>query len=507
MVEIEAPVVRVELFEDRAAVTRRIALDAPGRHHLRVGPLSPLVSAEAISFPGGARATLEEVRVERVRTTRKSADPEEIRALEAEWRTASDALDAASDAYQRAAEHHARTAATLSAVAAASSRALGEQDPERWIDLLDRLVTAVSEARAGQTAARTAHARRKQEADALHHRLESGRAARPVVHGFFELSVLADEAGDLLLRYVVPCAVWRPAHRAELQTGTDGRVSWELTAVCWNATGEDWTDVALVCSTARPGDLASPPALVDDVIETRRRDNEIVVEARDVTIEVARESGARAQARAPGVDDGGEPRTFLAVGPVVLPSTGRPVTVVLDRWEAAGTSRWLALPERAGAAVLRSVQRNAGTRPLLAGPVELVRDGVAIGRGRVGLVPPGDPFPLGWGSHDGIRISRRREHELNRGLITGRTTHRHQVEIRVVNLGHERCPLEVRERIPTSELKEITVSAPRATPELDTRVDPDGFCRWTLDLAPGETRVLKLEYTVDAASNVRLPPI
>jgi hypothetical protein len=79
------------------------------------------------------------------------------------------------------------------------------------------------------------------------------------------------------------------------------------------------------------------------------------------------------------------------------------------------------------------------------------------------------------------------------------------VEIRVCHLGDDPVQLEVRERIPTSELKELTVSAPRAEPALDAPVDPNGFCRWTLRLAPGETRRLTLEYTLDASSNLRLP--
>ena len=63
----------------------------------------------------------------------------------------------------------------------------------------------------------------------------------------------------------------------------------------------------------------------------------------------------------------------------------------------------------------------------------------------------------------------------------------------------------MRERIPTSELKEVTVGAARAEPALDKAPDADGFCRWTLELAPGDVRVLTLATTVDAASNVRLP--
>ncbi|MEQ1570543.1 MAG: DUF4139 domain-containing protein, partial [Myxococcota bacterium] len=378
-------------------------------------------------------------------------------------------------------------------------------EAEPWVEGVAALARELTDARLAEQDAAHAAAARQAEQLKLEAELEAGRVGRPVLRAHLVLGVLAEAPGELLVRYVVPCAVWRPAHRATLTTTPRPRVGWELGAVCWNATGESWDEVELVCSTARPGDLADPPALVDDVVRTQRRDPNPVVEAREEEIHVAREGAARPASEALGVDDGGEPRTFAARERVTLPSDGRPVTVALDGWSADASASWLALPERAGAAVLRTVCANAGSRPLLAGPVELVRDGVSIGRGRVGLVPPGEPFPLGWGTHDGVRISRRQQHQVERALITGRARHTFEVEVRLVHLGADPVTIEVRERVPTSELVQVTVSAPSAEPALDRPVDPDGICRWTVPLSPGASRTLKLTYTVDASPQVRLP--
>jgi uncharacterized protein (TIGR02231 family) len=507
VVDSSAPIVRVELFEDRAAVTRRVTIPAAGRQQLRLGPLTPLVTERGLSFPGGSQVTVEEVQIERTQLTRRQADPESVASLERETTTARERAAQADGALVRAREHVARLQRALDAALAASPSALLEQDALKWTDMVAAMATARQQAELQQVELQLDHHRRTEEVGRLEALLAAARAGRPVLQSFLTLGVLADGPTELQVRYVVPCAVWRPAHRAELSSvGPEGgRLSWETDAVCWNATGEDWEGVVLVCSTARPGDLASPPALHDDVLQTRRRDREVVVEARDVTIQVAREGGARQTSQALGVDDGGKPRTFEAPQPVTLRSDGRPGVVKLDQWHGQATCRWLALPERAGQAVLRTVQHNGGSRPLLAGPVSLWRDGTAIGRGKIPLVAPDEPFPLGFGSHDGLRVTRRRDHQLDRTMLTGYQRHEFTVHIRVVHLGAEPVRLEVRERLPTSELKEVQISAPRAEPALDVPVDKDGFVRWTLSLMPGEQRQLKVAYTVEAPSNVRLP--
>lgn len=498
--------VRVELFEDRVAVTRRLQLDGPGRHRVRIGPLSPLVRAEAVSFPGGVAAVVEEVRAVRQRQSRVDADPDALIDLHARARAAGARAAVASDTQARANAAVQRAEAGLAAARKATGRALqAAVDPAPWVAGIAALVDSLRVASGARAAAEAASEAAGAEAQRLQSSLEAAREGRPVLQGFLDVSLVAEEAGEWLLRYVLPCAVWRPAHRAELtQDGRTGTVRWELRAVCWNATGEDWRGVQLVCSTARPGDRAAPPPLGEDVLAVTARETAIEVEARDEEVRLVQPGGSRTDQGAAGVDDGGEVRTYTAAETVDLPSTGAPVTVPLDAWESSATLRWQAQPERDAAVFLRSRQANAGDRPILAGPVRLVRDGESIGRGVVQLVAPGAAFDLGWGAHDGVRVRRTARRDVDVTRITGRQHHRFEVALQVQHAGEVPCRVEVVERVPVSELSAVRVSAPDATPAPE-QVDDDGLVRWTLELAPGDERQLALTYVVDAGSTVVLP--
>ena len=65
------------------------------------------------------------------------------------------------------------------------------------------------------------------------------------------IDVTVKDRGDyrISLDYMVPCALWRPIHRATLDGGS---LLFECEAAVWQATGEDWREVALSFSTARP---------------------------------------------------------------------------------------------------------------------------------------------------------------------------------------------------------------------------------------------------------------
>lgn len=501
---VPGAVAEVTLHEDRATVTRTFEVRA-GRQRVVLGPLSPLVSERRLSLPAGAW-TVEDARVVREAVPRRLADPEAHRAAAEALDAAEQRATAAGRAADRAREAVSRAEAALEAALEATPRALVEDgDPARWVGAVAALAERRAAAAVRVVEAEAEAAVAREERDRRRGDLEALRSGAPVWRAWLVLQGVAPAAARAEVRYTIPCAVWRPSHAAAVDTGAS-RLSWALRAVCWNATGEDWRGVVLTCSTARPGDRGLPPALTDDVVRARRRSAEIVVEAREEVVQVARAAGARRSAELPGVDDGGEPRVYRAEAPVDLPSTGLPVVVPLDRFGADVALSWVAAPELGGVAVRRCVSRNAGPRPLLAGPVELTRDGAWVGRGRIDLIAPGEPIVVGLGSHDGLRIARRVDQKVETSVLTGRQQRTVTVEIRVSHLGDGACRLRVDERIPVSELREVTVSAPRAEPALDGPVDRDGLVRWTLELFPGDARTLRLEYALDAAAQVQLPP-
>lgn len=503
-VEIQSRLERIELFEDRVSVTRRIVVPSQGSLALEIGPLSPLLRVGGLSIEtlsGGV--IVEEIQLRRDRVLRQEADGDSIADLRGQLEAAVDVAAACDRAKTAAVFVHERATTRLERALAWSDRAYNEvDDAPAWAASLRTLYTSAEDANEAVMQADFAREQQAAVVRDLRGRLSDARVGRSVLRTFATLRVSGDAGDVLVMRYTLPCAVWRPVHRATL---SGDRLRWELSAMVWNGTGEDWVGAALVCSTARPGERATPPQLTDDVVGARRRGRDVVVEDREEAVHVAREGTARATEDVPGVDDGGEARTFTASEPVDLASTGRPVVVRLDQWQSEANIAWRAAPEMSPALVRVTRQMNAGTRPLLAGPVELYGEAGAMGRTEVAFVPPGEPFELGWGAHDDVRIDRRVDSTRSEGRLSGRTSHTFDVVLRAHNMGSEVVVACIRERVPVSELAAVTVQQPKAQPVLESGPDDDGFCQWKLSLQPGQSHELTLSYTVDAASSVTLP--
>ncbi len=328
-------------------------------------------------------------------------------------------------------------------------------------------------------------------------RLRARRAAKGAERSETRASVLvtvsADRAGeaDVTVEYVVPGACWRPQHTAILGE----RVRVETDACVWQATGEAWEDVRLRVSTERPSLGTSPPRLADDRLQVQRKAEVLRVEARDQDVQTA---GLGGRARVPGIDDGGEVRVIEAARRATVPSDGRPHRVRLGAFDADVTTSVVAMPEIAAAAVLRGVTSNAGTLPVLAGPVDLVRGGGFAGRAKVGFVAPGERFELGWGPDPHLRVRREASAvDEEPGLLPSSWIgRRHEVRVTLSNLDSTPRSVEVVERVPVSEVEKVQIDVDEKHTSPRARPDADGFVRWTVELPPRGHAEIALCYVV-----------
>ena len=179
-----------------------------------------------------------------------------------------------------------------------------------------------------------------------------------------ELEANHPQGGTVWLRvtYLVPCAVWRPAYRATLAPGEQGEtVTLECEAVVWQHTEEDWKDVELLFSTARPTLGASPPRLVEDWLRLRDKSEQekhsVEVSIREEAIPTTGEGGASKTEAMPGLDDGGEALTQGACRPCWVGRLGRRVPE--EGCTASPPARRTAL-----AAPLLNLPRPLRSRPL-----------------------------------------------------------------------------------------------------------------------------------------------
>jgi len=339
-------------------------------------------------------------------------------------------------------------------------------------------------------------------------RLNQARRTRQELEALVEIQVDAAVAGEVAVEvaYFTPCALWRPAHIAQLVRSDDGEsIRVATVGTVWQQTGEVWEDIECTFSTARPTQASEPPLLSDDVLSARPKTEEerrtVSVEARDVDISVAGAKGSKAIDDMPGVDDGGEPLTLEAQSLVSIPSDGAPFRVQLSAQELPCTSEWVIYPERHAAAHLKASSTWRGPTPLLAGPVVLMRGDAIVGRALAKFAAPGSPFTLGFGPDSSVRVRRTVDTKSKSERLGRRTRLKRTVKLYLSNLGEQAREVTVIGRVPVSEVEAVTVELKKLA---GGTVDEDGLVRIPLKLKGRRTRNISLKYEIVHGSNVRL---
>jgi uncharacterized protein (TIGR02231 family) len=507
---VDAPIALVTVLEDRARVLRRgrVTLE-PGDHLLTIAGVAPVLADRTLAARAGQGGRVVDVRVLRrvvvVHDQPDGATEEDAAALTRELRALERDL-AGVEAERELAERHALGLAQL-AVHVTTELA----EDAGWGRTIDDGVRRLDGLDASAREARDQvleHGRRREElerrAGDLRRRLQavSHPGARARADASIQVAVERATELEIELEYVVPGACWRPYHRARL----DGeRLHFVTDACVWQNTGEDWGEVALVLSTERPSLGVEPPELHDDVLHLRRRAEELAVEARDQAVTTAGLGAARADRpdQVPGIDDAGEALELRPAGTARIPSDGRPYRVELGAFDSDAEVSLVAYPELDPAVLLRSRQVNRGDRPILAGPVDLIRDSGPAGRTSVLYVAPGERFDLGWGPEPDLRIHRdTRTSEEKSRVLSSWIRRTHTIEVRVSNLAPSPRRLEITERVPISEVEKVEIELDPKTTTAPAKPDPDGFLRWTLDLAPFGHDQLTLAYELRKHSDI-----
>jgi uncharacterized protein (TIGR02231 family) len=511
----------VTLFEDRAEVVRGALVSlTPGVTRFAIAGVSHFIDERSVQArvlgeePAG-RILSASVRYHA--HVESALGHEAMAALEAEARSARGKIAEVDAAGRRAEAALVRARTAFDAwVNGARTVPLRANEPDRlanWQGALSALQRAEDAALDERAKAQRALASASDEHARAEARLAAGRVEQPRFEATIEVEVEASAPAEATIevRYRVPVALWRPEHLIRLVDPKEGaQAALEIVtyATAWQRTGESWDEVDASVSTARPAQMATPPLLTDDVLSTRRKTTEerrrVEVDMREQDVAMAGVAGARAVDEMPGVDDGGEPALLTPKGKVTIRSDGLPFRVEVGRKTLTAKVERVVLAEVATAAHLSAKAVLTGGAPLLAGPVRIARGASLVGRSRVAFVGVGEPFEIGLGPDDSVRVRRTDTEERDSAALTGTQKRKHTVKVHLSNLSNETKRIVVTERIPVSEIEDVQVAIVEAG---GFRADgPDGMLRVEAELAGGATRTLELVYELRAASKVVLPP-
>ncbi len=506
--DLALPIAEVTVLEDRALILRRGRVALPqGETRLTLVGLAPVLVDKSVSAVASSpEVTVADIRIVRELVLDETARPEELREL-------SERVERAQLAFQSVCDRRWRLSLEADGLAqlfgqylreiaedATLGRELGGAEQEGAL----RVLLKERELRREVASLSSAEAQEKRELDRW---VERRRAAdKPTARRSLSLSLSvlarADAEVELSLRYVVANACWRPRHRAIL-SGDERTLTVEALAAVWQNTGEDWESAKLWFSTERPSLGASPPKLEADWLSATRK-GPLVVETREEVVERAAVEGGAKQllSELPAIDDGGEARLIAAREPMTVRSNGEPHTASLLSFTADAAVSLVAAPELCLAAVTRVVSKNSGPQPLLPGPVELVRGGGAVGRGKLEFTASGEQLELGFGPDADLAVSREVEAiKEESSLIGSWLTKTHDVRVKLSNLGRSGKRVRVEERVLVSEIEKVKVQVSSEHTSEHAKPDENGFLRWNVDLPPRSHRTLTLRVVIKRHSD------
>lgn len=384
--------------------------------------------------------------------------------------------------------------------------------PEDWGQAWDVIGAALEKVGLDLRAAHASIA----EIDARIKALEAARPAPSIAGPLLDVAVDVEspQAGKirLILNYRVAGARWTPAYDARLDTGgknpgvKDGKPRLELIrrAQVSQRTGEDWSDVSLsLAAFPAAGGTEAPkvePQIIEFIPSPVAIPADAAPQAKAASTLAAAPSpapmrAAEAQAR---IDAGAYQATFRAPGKVSLASDGTTKNISLSTQQPEPALSWRISPALDLRAFLSAHFVNGEAAALLPGQISIYRDGDMVGRSRIAFAAPGETLDLGFGPDDRVSILRapvkRKENEPS---LFGQTkTETREVKTTVRNLHDFPIHAVVTDQTPYSENSAISVELLGQTtpPDEKTPDGKQGLLRWRFDLAPNESKELRLAY-------------
>ncbi|WMD22005.1 mucoidy inhibitor MuiA family protein [Achromobacter seleniivolatilans] len=329
---------------------------------------------------------------------------------------------------------------------------------------------------------------------------------------------------DLAVSYAVGGARWTPAYDARLRPA-DRNVDLGYFGVIRQNTGEDWTNVKLTLSTARPAlgggapalrpwviDVAAPPpppvamaapapAITGEVSAKRSRPaplarvtaDEMVAQPEPEAIEVAT---AQVQNEATSA-------SFQIKNPATLLSDNTAQRVAIATAKLPATLQYQSTPALREAAFLTALASNNTEFPFLAGPLNTFLDDAFVASSAMKSVMPGEKIELALGADEGISIKRQLVNRFTESTGFSGSGKRvtYEYKITVKNNKATKEQVTFKDRLPVSRNEKIVVKL-LSPADRDIKREEDGKLVWDWEMEPGKSRETVLKFSVDYPGDI-----
>jgi len=542
-------VVQVTLYRGQALVTRVVPVEGgKGPAEVIIGELPEQVMPDTLFAEGNEGV---EIRAVRYRTRAVGEEPrEEVRKLDEQIEAANEELKANEKQQQVVAKQIAYLdqMESFAVPTAKTDLARGFLDAKA-LEQITQFSFKQREAIAEKSLALEIAAKEINKRQALLQR-QRGELTAGAQKAVREAVLFVEKTGDgpetVRLNYLVGGCGWSPTYT--FRAGKDRKeVEVELSALIQQMSGENWTNVALVLSTASPALSAAGPGLGPFQVSLVPAGQAGRMSEKDVLNQIeairGRQSAAVAQSRnamkleesitsswtvntaandyqsielavgkdvlrtaAPSRDAEGPSLSYPLSNGVSLASRAEQQMVRIMQTSFKSAFYYVAVPVLTSYVYREAELTNSGNDDLLGGPINVYLEGRFVGRGEIPTVARGQTFVVGFGADPQARAQR----ELvgrTEAVQGGNRELNFRYRLVVENFKNESVPLRLFDRMPYSDRpNEIQIKLGEmkdalSSDELYLRTErPKNLLRWDIDVPASaigqKARIIEYGYSV-----------
>jgi uncharacterized protein (TIGR02231 family) len=510
----DSSITAVTVYADRAVITRSASLNVTATGTIEVAferlPSPLLDQSVQVTGKGAAHSSLLDVAtrpvfVDASANERVKAVEDQLSAVNQQDRTLADRSGVL--AQQREYVLKIQTATTSPAKDPVSSFSTEES----WLKLLSfsegQLTKLAAEQHTIDSQREDLQARRA----ALEQQLNELRGNGSRSYKTVTVRLVATTGGrlDLTLRYTVPGPSWTPAYDARVLSSQHS-VDLGYFGLVRQGTGEDWKNVELTLSTARPSLGGAAPVLNPWIVQQREirplPAPTAAFEGRAQKARVLELTAARTSDAEPvesryveaQLENQATSASFKIQTPSSIPTDNAPQRVPIATAQLATAPEYTTTPKQIAAAFLTAKVTNTSDFPLLAGSMNVFLDDTFVASSSLPTVMPSEKFDLALGADEGISVKRKLNNRFTEdtGVVSKSKRITYDYTITLQNNKKNAEKITVLDQVPLSRHEKIVVKV-LAPSEREVKPDADGILKWTLSLHPGEKRELPLKFSIE----------
>ncbi len=356
-------------------------------------------------------------------------------------------------------------------------------------------------------------------------RLQKARPAQRYT-AIVDLDVLEPGELEIQLVYMQRGTGWRPLYDIRLR---EGKLEVSYLAQVTQNSGEDWEDVAVTLSTARPSHTAIVPKVNPWYISIftpppPRKERMMYAQATAMAGAAPPPAAAPApmedlsmaleEAEAEPIMDveiataevggSGPSVTYSISGTTDIPGDGSPKKTTIAIFTLDPEFDYVTVPEMDPAAYRRVSAVNESPYLLLTGTAQVFEGEDYIGRTNLKLISPKEKIKLYFGTDERIRIKRELvQRETDKKFMADKRRIRYGYEIELENHTEEEQNITVKDRIPVTRNEQIKVRFEDDEPGV-TEKDKLNRLDWDLHLPVGKKTVIQYGFSVEFPQSLQV---